>query len=188
MKTKSLLGVLLGLAIISSGFYYIANEFISADKTTLSLLSPTSYYKPGDVFNVQVLLTTKEDVAGVDAFINYDPEFLEVVEVPVGDSVFDDYPGSIIRRGFVYKNGEIVVNFVAFSAGIKGGGMPFSGLGTVGAVSFKALKEGTTTLTIIHTPGDSRDSNVASASTTQDILEGVKGLDLTISSTTPKGK
>jgi hypothetical protein len=137
MKTKSLLGVVLGLAIISSGFYYIASEFISADKTTLSLLSPTSFYKPGDVFDVQVLLTTKQEVYGVDAFINYDPAFLEVVEVPVGDSVFDDYPGSF-----------------------KGNG--------------------------VHELGNTRDSNVATAE--GDILESVKGLDLTISSTTAKGK
>jgi hypothetical protein len=175
MKTKSLLGVVLGLAIISSGFYYIASEFISADKTTLSLLSPTSYYKPGDVFDVQVLLTTKQEVYGVDAFINYDPAFLEVVEVPVGDSVFDDYPGSFKGNGVV-----------AFSAGIRGGGEPFSGLGTVGAVRFKTLQEGKTSLTIQHELGNTRDSNVATAE--GDILESVKGLDLTISSTTAKGK
>jgi hypothetical protein len=174
MKTKSLLGITLGLAIISSGFYYIANEFISAKETSLWLQGP-SLVKPEDVFDVQVLLVTKQEVYGVDVFIDYDPTLLEVVDVPVGDSVFDDYPGSFPGP-----------DFVAFSAGIKGGGEPFSGLGTVGAVRFKALEEGNTTLSIRHVKGNTADSNVATPE--GDILDSVRGLDLTISSTTPKGK
>lgn len=176
MKTKSLLGIILGLAIISSGFYYIANEFISADKTTLSLLSPTSYYKPGDVFDVQVLLITKQEVDGVDVFLNYDPTLLEVVAFPVGDSVFDDYLiGPATPPGLV-----------SFSAGTKPLGEKFSGLGTVGAITFKALVEGQASLSLQYEAGNTRDSNVVVGGS--DILESVKGLDLTISSTTPKGK
>lgn len=176
MKTKSLLGITLGLAVISSGFYYIANEFISANETSLALLSGTKFYVPGEEFNVQVLLTTKEYVYGVDAFIEYDKTVLEVVEVPVGDSVFDDYPGSFKGDGVV-----------AFSAGIKGGGEPFNGLGTVGAVTFKGISEGETVLKIRHEKGSTVDSNVAGLGGV-DLLDSVKELRLVITNDVPKGK
>lgn len=176
MKTKSLLGVVLGVGVLTAGFFYISKDLISTNETTLSLLSNVAYPKPGEEFNVQVLLTTKQQVDGVDVFLTYNPSLVEVVDFPVGDSVFDEY----------IVGPQTPDGLVAFSVGTKPLGEKVSGLGTVGAVTFRALDEGQASFQIEHEAGNTRDSNVAVAG--DDILEGVKGVNITISSTTPRGK
>lgn len=140
---------------------FISATYLKTSKTTLGLVTDKSTYQLGEDIPVSVVLVTQTlpteiETSGVDAFVEYDPAFLELRNtgsatsssavtrfLKDSPSVFDNFAGG----AFLQKGTSTVF---AFSALISGGSEKFSGVGTVGVLHFKALKEGQTTIKIEH--------------------------------------
>lgn len=154
--TKVLIGALAVVATI-----FISTTYLESIKTTLGLVTDKSTYQLGEDIPVSVVVVTqtfpsKIETSGVDAFVEYDPTFLELQAtgsatssnavtrfLKDSPSVFSQFAGA----AFLQKGTSTVF---AFSALISGGGEKFSGVGTVGVLHFKAKKEGQTTIKIEH--------------------------------------
>jgi len=194
MTKTTLLGVILGTFLIGSGFYFISSQYLTVNETSLTILSPRNTYLIDEDVPISIILTTQTVpnvilVDGADVFIEFDPTFLSLEETASSsntvdryltgsDSVFNNYPGALLKT----EGNKMVF---AFSA-VKAFAETFNGLGTVGTIHFKALQIGTTTLKIQAVKGMTNDSNVASVA--GDVLDVTKDLNLTIATTTPKGK
>jgi hypothetical protein len=108
---------------------------VSLLAANLGFGSTQTEVKPDNTFDVTVTVDPgTQQISATDMYIIYDPEYLELSSVSAG-SYFpsvDNKPSS----GNLY-----IAGFVTTSGDYK------EGIGTVATVTFKALKEGTTTLT-----------------------------------------
>lgn len=118
--------------------------FLSFDPETIS----TSV---GQEISVDVVLDTDgKQILATDAKIQYDSSVLQVVDVTDGDFL------SVGKKSFE-EAGQIYIAGLVESAGeFK------TGSGVVATVKFKALKNGTATVSYLCTPGETaNDSNIA---------------------------
>ncbi len=117
--------------ILSSIFLFILAP-ISAKASVLYPNAQDDQYRQNDVFLVQIRLDTEnENINLGEITVNFNPEYLEVVNISTGDSVFTLWPESPI---FSNKDG-----LVSFAGGVPGG---FDGNGKLLSIYFKALKNG----------------------------------------------
>lgn len=129
------------LFVVTLANVYVAKTRIptSALKTptaTLSLNPTQKSVTKDQTFDVAIILDTKDEkVDAVDAILTYDPSILEVTGLSPG-TIFSAYPvksygeGKIQLSGFALPEGETP--------------KPFSGKGTLGTITFKALNSGST--------------------------------------------
>jgi hypothetical protein len=144
----------------------------------LSVVAPKTKYKQGETFVSTVLLSTDgKGVVGVDVQMEYDPSFLELVNVQTGiggylvtkNSVFDDFLGFESRP----KDG-----FLTFSA-LKRPTEEYNGSGEVASLAFRTLKKGNAGIRFVSRPKATVDSNVTSMQG-KDILGEVSNLEIEI--------
>lgn len=160
----------------------LQDEVTSAKRATLSLDTPASEVRVGDIFPVNTFLDVDLPTTGVDVAMEYDPGYLELRKQDGSSfesdlnyldsslSIFDIVPYAKVSR-----NGAMAVfRFSAIAKPLK----EFRGRGVVGTVTFKALKRGDTTVSIIYESGSGSDSNVAYLG--RNILTGTRNLDLKI--------
>lgn len=126
----------------------------------------------GEVFKVDIQLSTNSPTDGTDLIIKYDANVLEVVQtdkkaVTVG-SIYQDYPVNTVD-----DKGLIVISGVTLNKGFKDQGL-------FGSMSFKAKTKGTTKISVDYTEKSTTDSNVTESASGLDILKSVNNLDITI--------
>lgn len=133
--------------------------------------SPTqTEVQPDSTFQVDVTVDPgTQQIQGTDMFITYDPDFLELSSVSAG-SYFPSVSntpstGSLYIAGFITDPGDYK-----------------TGTGTVATVTFKALKEGTTTLTYACdlSQGDSTSKVVQNDPNTPNIIDCAANEDHTV--------
>lgn len=136
---------------------------------SLSFQGPTTA-TVGATIKVDVILKSSEPTDGADALIKYDPAML-TAQAPTAGTLYQEYPSRTVDA----KNGLVVLSGLT-SQGSTG----FSGTGTLGTLTFKALKAGQTTLSIDYTAGATTESNVIGSGISKDILTGTEPLTITV--------
>ena len=184
-----LVGVLIGAVLLALGVgIYLVNQQQTvgskADGSTVLYFSdaPTPAPKASEEFTVDVLLDTSTDlIAGVDALINFDPEYLQVIDIEEGSSRFDNY--ALLE--FDNDTGDIIIGA---EVGTSGSAIQGTGI-VVAKITFLALAETVSTqVTYTFTPGNLNDSNVpefiavTSGNEPEDLLASVQPLTFSIDS------
>lgn len=131
---------------------------------------------------LNVWLNTPTPITGVDALINFDPDFLTLNQLS-DDHLLPHTP----HATFDNTDGAIEISQVTDP------GTPFTGMGSLVSLSFTPKSVGTTQLTYVFTPNSKADSNVIDAANGADILLPpvtfsltiTQPADLTLSLTTP---
>src|SRR3989344_2727162 len=178
--------------LVSLGLYLftvIAEEDIASMQTapgndtvaSLRLSVDSPVYATGDEVLATVLLTTNRRTLGVDVVIQFDPDYLELVQgtgttldlvknnapaaayfAQVKPPIYDNFPYAKLER-----RGEMMTfSFSAITKPLE----TFKGSGAVATLRFQALKPGVTAITIISDERKPQDSNVAFEG--RDILTG----------------
>lgn len=139
---------------------------------SISLNSPKTSYKVKEVVAVTVDINTGgKRIGGADLIIRFDPKVLEAT--PAGllaGPTFDEYPLKFVDA----KNGLISIS------GISSSGNGFSGSSLFATLNFRAKAAGTTPLTVEYQKDSTTDSNLVEISSSKDILENVRNLQLTV--------
>jgi hypothetical protein len=147
----------------------------------LSLLSPKTSYRAGEIFDVTVLLSSlRQETVGVDVQLQYDPEFLQL---EVADS------SAAAANRYLIKDNAIFDQFPGLNANTKQGLITFSSLkenngtvtegGIVAGLRFRALKQGETEIKFVAKRKSTTDTNV-NTKKGKDILVAVNNLQLTL--------
>lgn len=152
------------------------------EKIASITLEPASIEtKIGQQFIVKVNVdTNNRTVNGVDAVIDYDPEFLEVVDQD------DQTPGVQAKAGDLFN--KLLVNDVNPVDGminltasiISPDAKPVSGKGTLASITFVPKQEGATRLITIFDYTKTNTSNVMEAKTSKSILTNVSDATIKI--------
>ena len=173
-REKYLLIVLgLSLAFFSVLYYqvFLQNPVIELEKEKeqppieqilypgrLSFSLEKENFNVGETFLAKVLVDPgQKKTVGADVVLEYDPNFLELIEedgkfVDFSESIFDLFP---VGR-YDSTTGEI-----RFSALISAHQPALGGGGIVGTLKFKALKQGDTELSFVYEFRSTTDSNIA---------------------------
>ena len=161
------------IAVVAVFFVFTA---VSANAATLQISPSTGTQLVVSVFTVTLLLDTESAGAdGVDVhYLRYDPAFLEV-------------QGTTITSGTLFPNTNTnavnaQIGAIDFSQ-VSSGGSQFTGQGALATIQFKALKAGTTNLTLDFTPNATTDTNVSSFGS--DVLASVTNAQFTITAGQP---
>ncbi len=134
--------------------------------------------KVSSKFTLNILVdSNNHPVDGVDVSLKYDPKFLEVqasssAKAIIPGTLLDSYPPQKIDKA----KGEI--SFSAIGKPNKNKSLT----GTLGQITFKALKTGNTQVGIDFTPYATTDSNISESGTAVDILGKVVNSQITITS------
>lgn len=149
---------------------------IKKASANLTLQSETTSIKKGQSFTVKALLNTfSNQTSAADLTIKYDPAFLTLIATDSAKA--KPFENSEIYQKTVFNSLNSKQGLATMSA-VSEEGKPFSGDALLTAMAFKALKVGPTEITIVFTPGETRDTNIVSE--TKDILESVQNLSITI--------
>ncbi len=138
------------------------------------LSSPNQTFKVGDPVPVNLRIDTGgNNINGVDVVINYNPGFMTITRQSIEtQGVFTDFPLLEVDD----KNGVVRISGIA-SVNQPG----FSGIGTLAKLNFTAKAATSQTKMMVNfTPGLTTESNIIEAGSSQDILDGVTDLNLTI--------
>ena len=130
---KVFLGVVTVLAIVamSTPQPSMASEDVGA-VVDLVLLPSSQTVERGDIFEVAIEAQCNgQDVTGIAAFIDFDPDYLEVQSVIDGDTL----------TNFVVSDYDNVAGTIDYSAGTFTQPLP-SGTFTVATIQFKAINPG----------------------------------------------
>ncbi|MBI2019115.1 hypothetical protein HYS95_00410 [Candidatus Daviesbacteria bacterium] len=150
-----------------------ATQAVSASSGgAITLNSAKTTYKVKEPVSVSVDISTGgKRIGGGDVIIRFDPKVLEATPAGlVTGQVFGEYPLKSVDP----KAGVIAIS------GISSSEEGFSGSGQFAIVNFRAKAAGTTPLTIEYQKDSTTDSNLVEISTSQDILENIRNLQLTI--------
>ncbi|MFH1894690.1 MAG: cohesin domain-containing protein [Patescibacteria group bacterium] len=105
---------------------------VLANASVLYTDSQNNQYRQNDVFLAEILLDTEnENINLGEITLNFNPEYLKVIDISTGGSVFTLWPKNPV---FSNKDG-----LVSFAGGVPGG---FKGDGKLLTIYFKALKSG----------------------------------------------
>lgn len=154
---------------------------------SFALVASQQEFKLNDLIEVNILLNTgKRTTTGIDIALKYDPEILELQ--PKNPKI------KILKNGVINPNDFINTEFSSFDIfpyfklNNLTGSIFFSALakplrevwnqGVVGALTFKALKQGEASINLIFEKGAGNDSNIAYRG--KDILAKVYDLNLKI--------
>lgn len=142
------------------------------NQNIVALISDKKEYKVGDNISVRVVIKTDHETAGTDAILRFDPKILETSASSIEKgTIYQEYPGLQVDL----NKGLINIS------GIIGFGQPnFTGSGVLATVTFKAKAAGNTTVTLVFQPGSTIDTNIVDATSSEDVLEKVGGLNLVI--------
>jgi hypothetical protein len=122
------------------------------------LLLSTNTATVGQNIEVDLDLESNARINGVDVLIKYDPDSLELVNPKAPLQTLVEITISAISN----PNEEGVDK------------------GTLGTLSFKTKKSGSTTVSVIYEPNSSKESNVIETKSGRDILNSVTNLNLNI--------
>lgn len=140
--------------------------------------------KKGNTFSLPIVLNTQnQKVFGTDAVIKFDPQYLQVVDTDNTAPGIQIIRGTIFPKYFVNKadndKGVIRLSGASFTGGKDA--EVFSGLGTLGKITFRAVKEGETQVYFEFQKAAKDDSNVVSMKDTQqDLLERTTFAEITV--------
>lgn len=138
------------------------------------LVSPKKEYKVGETIPVAVrVVTGGHQSDGTDANLRFDTKILEAsspANLKKG-TIYPEYPLLSVdpKAGLIRISGISAV-----------GKTPFNGIGVLATVNFKAKTAGVSKITLDFKLGATDDSNIVDSSSSQDILEEVFNLELTI--------
>lgn len=129
----------------------------------------------GEVMVVDVELDTNDRAsAGTDLIIKYNPQFLSLEgagqEVFTSANLYGEYLGLVVDK----EKGIFAIS------GISSAGEFINKDGKFGSLRFKALKVGSTNITVDFQKGSTIDSNVIDAKLNQDVLDSVSNLEVKI--------
>lgn len=143
-------------------------------EANIKLASSSYEYSVGETVSVLVLIDTGgRETVGVDAILHFDPKVLEATNSSLEKgTIFQDYPALNVDD----KSGKISISGIV----LPGSQASFKGSGTLAIVKFKAKAAGKTEVKIDFLKGSTTDSNIVELASSQDILEKIEGLDLTI--------
>lgn len=154
---------------ITGGQFIVVPENSIFDRAT-----NTAYYKTGENINLTIKLATNgHNTDGADIILKYDPNILDLSSpnaVLKGDLYTEYTPPKIDKNaGTIQLSG---LNSVDFDG--------FNGLGEFATLNLKALKTGTTSLTIEYKQASTTESNIIESGSLKDVLTEVKNLKLVI--------
>ena len=113
-----------------------------------------------------------KNIFGSDVYLMYDPDYLQVNENGIGKS---DYFVSMPRATTDIENG--IIKVTAFDGADKVLDSEFQNLFKV---EFRALKTGTTTVSLNFSKGTTNTTTLVERETSRNVLEGVSGLTIVI--------
>lgn len=143
-------------------------------KASLSLKTAKTSLKTGETFQVDVTLNTYSTQAtAADLTLKYDPQILRLE----ASSAAQPFKNSPIFQRTVFNELDAKQGLATMSA-VSDLGNFFQGNNILTSAVFKALKVGPTEITIVFTPGETRDTNIVSE--TKDILGSVENLSIDI--------
>lgn len=149
-----------------------AKTTIQKTAGTISLTVSKTTFSLKEMVPVSIMVDTAgKAVEGVDLIVNFDPNILEAT--PAGlikGKIFDEYPLMSVDS----KKGLISISGIS---DLKNG---FTGKGQFATLNLKAKVVGKTSLTIDFKKNSTTDSNMVEDNTSQDILENVDNIIITI--------
>ena len=154
---------------------------------SFALVASQQEFKLNDLIEVNILLNTgKRTTTGIDVALKYDPEFLELQ--PKNPKIKIPKNGFINPHDFINTEFSSFDIFPYFKLNNLTGSIFFSALakplrevwdqGVVGALTFKALKQGDASINLVFEKGAGNDSNIAYRG--KDVLAKVYDLNFKI--------
>ncbi|MCR4322720.1 MAG: cohesin domain-containing protein [Candidatus Azambacteria bacterium] len=130
---------------------------------TLSMSPTTGTYQVGDIITTQIILNTQgASIEGVDVrYLNYNPALLEVQDKNPFTAGVQITPGTLMPNT-VANSVDASLGRITFSQVISGNNT-FTGSGVLATVQFRVLGQGSTSVSFNFTPGNTADTNIASA-------------------------
>ncbi|MCR4305818.1 MAG: cohesin domain-containing protein [Candidatus Daviesbacteria bacterium] len=176
-----ILGVALIIELVYAGWSLFPKSIstpLSVTQTSeqsiagITLTTSKQSFRVGEIVPVSVMIDAgSKTISGVDLIIQYDPKILEVTkEDLIPGRVMDEYP----LRSVDPNKGLVAVS------GISSLGNGFSGAGEFAILNFKAKTQGRASLVINFEKGSTVASNLVKADTSENILEKVNNLEVTI--------
>ena len=145
-----------------------------ASKPTLALRTNQVITKKGQTIPVEVILEPNGHKAvGVDLTIQYDPTALSLIATGSANPFSES---RVFQKTF-FDDRNPKQGLASMSA-ISDTEHSIPDMAVFTSMMFKALKVGPTEITIVFTPGETRDTNIISE--TKDILGSVENLPITI--------
>ncbi len=146
----------------------------SFPNSKLKLQAKQTTFKKGQTFPVEVILLPDGSKAvGVDLTIKYDPTALSLIATGSANPFSDS---KVFQKTFFDDNNP--KPGLASMSAISDTEHSLPDMSLFTSMMFKALKVGPTEITIVFTPGETRDTNIISES--KDILGSVENLPITI--------
>lgn len=168
-KITTYLTMIVGLVLVAPGL---------ASAATLSFSPTSGSYASGDTFDVKINLDTESQApTSTDVIARFDPSVLQVVDSVTGTTGVQVLPGSLYSATTLntVDNGTGTIKFSAANTGSSG----YTGSGTLATITFRGLKEASTTaVTFTFTSGQTTDSNVSLSNS--DLLTRVTDASFTI--------
>lgn len=175
--------IVLGVAVVGELIFGAVTLFSPATVRNLNIMQPDmneiggakfslvpdkASYKKGETVNVDVkVFTGGYTTASVDLVLKYDPLFLK----PVGENFVT--AGQIYQE-FLPVQVDNQEGLIGMSGIMTEEGRGFSGVGSFAKISFIALKDGQTEVTVDYEANSTTDySNMVLQGTMQDVLSGV---------------
>lgn len=142
---------------------------------SLSLIADKTSYKKGEPVMIDVKLFTGGYITdSTDLVIKYDPKYLEPKSEAFAQEgqIYSEYPALQVDK----EKGLIGISGITLP-----GNNGFSGVGSFAKLSFLALQEGQTQISIDFEVDQTADSNVVLSGSSRDILRTVANADIIIS-------
>lgn len=143
------------------------------DGGKIALIAPQNSYKVGDSVPVMIRISTGgHNSDGADVNLKYDPNYLTASTGSFSKGmIYSDFPIVSVDT----KTGTVKVS------GIVGPGLSsFNGIGELGILTFKVLKEGKTSVAVDYQPNTTTHSTIIENTTAKNVLDQVYNLDLNI--------
>lgn len=158
----------------------ITQQTIEIKPAQVILQANKQELKVGEELMVDILVDTGgKPTDGSDVILNFDPKTLAVQFSSVSGKLSPVLPG-MVYGSFPINTLDSTGSKIVIS-GISSVGATFSGQGSLGSVTFKAIAPGSTTVAVDFILGSTVDSNIIESNSAKDILTNVKNLNLQIS-------
>lgn len=141
--------------------------------SSISLFSDKLTFKPGETIPVRIKVWTGGyNSSGTDIVLNYNPRVLQASPAAfIRGKIYSDYPLVSV---------DVVKGIIRISGAAASAKQAFAGAGDFGIFKFIARNKGTTDLVLDFKKGETSDTNVMGVSGSEDLLQLVKNLRLTI--------
>lgn len=135
----------------------------------------------GEQFTVSVSADLAgREINGLDAIIQYDPTYLEVVDSNLETDGIQVENGDMFDS-LLYNNVDNQAGIISVTASrISPETPPVSVNGILSVISFQALKQGNTKIEFVFDPTTTSTSNVTEAKTSENILTTVSNADVIV--------